>query len=119
MSISNVHMRLIFQVSDDSSGYPKYRTLDIPMSDRMIDIMAETKSTCAVLVGGHVVQEDEPHYEPLATELERAKAEIERLRAGYAECIGELASMAQPPDFEVTRRMQLVRRHRDILTGDR
>ena len=112
--ISNVHMRLIFQVSDDASGSPKYRTIDIPMSDRMLETMT-TPIACAGLGREPAVPIDPDSY--LAKELERANVEIERLRAGYAECIGELASLAQPRDYEVTQRMQIIQRHRDILKG--
>lgn len=123
--ISYVHMRLIFKVSDDSSGYPKYRTIDIPMSDRpkyrtidipMSDRMLESMTeqiACTDLGREPAVPIDPDSY--LVKELERANVEIERLRAGYGECIGELAALAQPRDSEVTQRMHIIQRHRDIL----
>ena len=118
--ISNVHMRLIFKVSDDSCfDYPKYRTIDIPMSDRMIEIMAETKTTCALLVGGHVVQEDKDSYTDLATELERARADLAILREGYSDCIADLIDASQHVGrftLRAERISSIVQRHRDILT---
>ena len=115
--ISNVHMRLIFQVSDDSAGYPKYRTIDIPMGDHMLETMT-TPIACAGLGREPAVPIDPDSY--LAKELERANVEIERLRAGYGECINDLIDASQHANH-LTRRWErvapIVQRHRDILTG--
>ena len=106
--ISNVHMRLIFKVSDDSCfDYPKYKTIDIPMSDRMIDITGDPATACAC-----------SSATTFAMELQRARAEIARLRQGYAECIDHLMHLA---DHEVYGAAQGIvssaQRHRDILKG--
>ena len=109
--ISNVHMRLIFQVSDDSAGYPKYRTIDIPMGDHMLETMT-TPIACAGLGREPAVPIDPDSY--LAKELERANVEIERLRSGYGECINDLIRLGDviAPDYGST-----VQRHRNILKG--
>ena len=101
--ISNVHLRLMYKVVDNSGhDGPKYYTVDIPVSDRMIDITAD----------------------PVA--LENAQAEIERLRKGYSECIDGLMRVVDihagclytaGAARENAEYGDIVQRHRDILKG--